>query len=120
MASKFSTRKVIPDAEKCGLVYRFDCPVQACNASYIGHTTQTLRNRVSQHRRDGSNIFKHYWSDHHALDLPSTKDFLSSFKIVYSSNVHIKIKIAEAILIKTLRPYINVKYDVLFDMCKLF
>ena len=120
LSSRFSTRKVVPFSERCGVVYQFDCPVQACNASYIGHTTQTLKNRVSQHRREGSSIFKHFWSDHHELDIPFTKDLLPSFSVLYSSNIPIKIKIAEAILITSMRPFINVKYDVLYDMCKLF
>ena len=120
LSSKFTTRSVVPDSDKCSVVYQFDCPVPTCNVSYIGHTTQTLRKRAYQHRRTDSSIFKHYWNEHHELDLPLFDEFLSAFSIVYSSNTAIKIKIAEAILIKSERPYINVKYDVLYDMLKLF
>ena len=51
---------------------------------------------------------------------PLVEDLLKSFSIAHSTEDLLSIKIAEAILIKNLKPQINVKYNELFDFLKLF
>ena len=78
-----------------------------------------LRTRVKQHRWKTSSIYKHF-TDTHMEEPPLVEDLLKSFSIVHSSEDLLSIKIAEAILIKNLKPQINVKYNELFDFLKLF
>ena len=120
MSSKFSTRSKVADPDRSGVVYRFDCSSPGCNAGYIGHTTQTLRNRVKQHRYSSSNVCKHLKNDHNCNDIMPVDELISHFSILYSSNESIKIKTAEALLIKSNRPYINVKYDNSYNLLNLF
>ena len=57
--------------------------------------------------------------DHDMLP-PCYDELKGLFKIVFSSNELQTLKIVEAILIKSVRPFINVKYNELYDMLKLF
>ena len=119
MSSCFSTCSKCPDGDRSRVVYRFSCPEPACNAAYVGYTTQTLLNRAKQHRYRESSIFKHFSLDHNK-DVPLINEMIVNFGIIYSSNETIKLKIAEAISIKSERPFINVKHDVLYDLLRLF
>ena len=119
ISSCFSTRSKCLERERSRVVYRFVCPEPACNAAYIGYTTQTLINRAKQHRNRESSIFKHFDSDH-KISVPHINELISHFSIIYSSNEKIKLKIVEAIFIKSERPLINVKHDVLYDLLRLF
>ena len=119
MSSVFSTRQKCVERERSRVVYRFSCPEPACNASYVGYTTQTLLNRAKQHRYRESSISKHFSLDHNK-DVPHINDLISHFSVVFSSSETIKLKIAEAITIKSERPFINVKHDVLYDLLRLF
>ena len=119
LSSRFSTRCRLSDAERSGVVYAFSCPESTCNMGYIGHTTQSLRNRISQHRRPESSIYKHFLTDHDKM-VPVFDNLVPCFKIIYASNESIKIKIVEALRIKSDRPYINIQYDVSNTLLKLF
>ena len=119
MSACFSTRSRCLDRDRSRVVYRFLCPEPACNAAYIGYTTQTLITRAKQHRYRESSIFKHFDCEHKKA-VPHISDFISNFSIAYSSHEKIKLKIVEAIMIKTERPFINVKHDVLYDILRLF
>ena len=101
------------------MVYAFNCPIGSCNGSYYGHTTQHLSNRIKQHRYVSSSIAKHFHNDHD-ISVPIFDEFSKCFDVVFSSNETIRIKIVEALMIKTYRTYINVKYDVLNTLLKLF
>ena len=120
LSSRFSTRSKCPDPERTSVVYRFDCPLPGCNAGYIGHTTQTLLNRVKQHRYISSNICKHFKNDHDTENILPVEELIQSFSIEYSSAERIKIKIAEALMIKSEKPLINVKYDNSLNLLNLF
>ena len=52
--------------------------------------------------------------------VPSFEQFSQNFSIVYSSSEAIRIKIVEALKIRIDRPIINIKYDVLNTILKLF
>ena len=101
------------------MVYRFRCPQPACSAAYIGHTMQTLSNRIKQHRRVDSSIFQHFANDHD-LRVPLFDELKTCFDIIYSSNESIRVKIVESLKIKFDRPYINVKYNEMNGICRLF
>ena len=120
LSSRFSTRIKCPDRERNCVVYRFDCPLPGCNAGYIGHTAQTLLNRVKQHRYISSSVCKHFKNDHDMENMLPVEELLKSFSIEYSSAEIIKIKIAEALIIKSEKPYINVKYDNSYNLLNLF
>ena len=115
----FSTRPRVAIEDRNNVVYQFTCNEGTCNASYYGYTTQTLQNRMKQHRRADSSIHNHYTHDHDMLP-PCYDELRGLFKVVFSSNELQTLKIVEAILIKSVRPYINVKYNELYDVLKLF
>ena len=52
--------------------------------------------------------------------VPAFDNLVPCFKIIYASNESIKIKIVEALRIKSDRPYINIQYDVSNTLLKLF
>lgn len=119
LSSAFSTRVPKPTLQRTGVVYRFDCTVDGCQASYIGHTTCTLERRCKQHRYSPSNIFKHYDIDHEQ-PVPNHNEFALNFSIIHSYLDVDKIKIAESIAIKQHRPYINVKFDEMSSFINLY
>ena len=51
---------------------------------------------------------------------PPFDNFKPNFSIEYSDTNPTKLRIAEAIFIKTANPFINVKYNELLDFLKLF
>ena len=119
MSRKFSTRSRCEDVNRSSVVYSFQCPEQACNAMYYGHTTQTLSNRIKQHRYVSSSIAQHFHKDHDKA-VPAVDNFAKCFDIIFSSSESIRIKIVEALKIKIDKPLINVKYDVSNTLLKLF
>ena len=46
----FSPRSHKVDTDKVNVVYQFSCTAAGCQASYIGHTTCTLKKQYSQHK----------------------------------------------------------------------
>ena len=50
LCSFFSTRLSRTNLEKASVVYQFSCTEAGCQASYIGHTTCTLKMRGLQHQ----------------------------------------------------------------------
>ena len=87
--------------------------------NYVGYTAQTLRKRISQHRYKSSSIWKHLKYDHD-MNIPTFDEFADCFEIVFSSACCLNLKIAEAILIKTKKPHINVKFNELYDFLQLY
>ena len=119
LGSQLSTRSRCDGVDKSGVVYSFKCPLTTCHAVYYGHTTQTLSSRIKQHRYVSSSITKHFNNDHD-MAVPNYNELMQCFSIEFSSNEPIQIKIVEALKIKIDRPYINVKYDVMNNLLKLF
>ena len=119
LAGNFSTRSRPSAMEKSGVVYSFKCKELGCQAQYIGHSTQTLLNRIKQHRYRTSGIYKHYEKDH-GKAVPVLEEFKANFCIVYASDEPIRIKIVEALKIKCEKPFINAKYDGINSLLKLF
>ena len=123
IASMFSTRRGVADAKRCKVVYQFSCNQVSCNATYIGYTTQKLSNRVKQHRRSTSSIFKHFTNrdgPHKLAEAPPWTQLINQFEILFSTNDVEALKIAEGILIKQHRPLINVQNNESYYALKLF
>jgi len=119
LSSLFSTRPKRPDLMKANVVYRFECQEDSCNASYIGHTTNTLQKRSSQHRYHPSSIFKHYDIEHNR-PVPINNVLCNQFSVIYQFSNPVDLKIAEAISIREEKPYINVKYNEMFCHLNLY
>ena len=119
ISSLFSTRVRAENTDRSNVVYNFTCNEDACSASYIGYTAQTLVNRIKQHRYKSSSICKHYMHDHDKLP-PPLSEFKNSFKIIFSAEHVVNLKIVEAILIKSEKPIINIKFNELYDLLQLY
>ena len=123
ISSMFSTRQGVSDSERSNVVYQFNCIQDACNASYIGYTTQKLSNRVKQHRRPTSSICKHFTDldgPHKFSEAPPWDQLITQFNIKFSINDVEALKIAEGIFIKQYRPSINIQNNESFYSLKLF
>ena len=105
LSSFFSTRRKLDDAEKTNLVYQFNCSHEGCNASYIGYTRKSLKARVTQHNTDkASSIFKHKFEIHENEEI-----HCNDFQILHQDNSKQALMIAEALLIKSEKPSINIQ-----------
>ena len=120
VASLFSTRCRADDMERNNVVYLFSCSEAACSATYCGHTTQHLSNRVKQHRYQSSNICQHYSEAHNMASPPMYDELRQCFRIIFSHYDVNSIKLAEALYIRQFRPSINVKQNELYNVLKLF
>ena len=56
----------------------------------------------------------------HSTMPPKLPEFSNCFKILYSSEHVINLKIVEAIFIKSEKPIINVKFNELYDFLQLY
>ncbi len=65
----------VPKGKKCDLIYRVDCQDQQCQASYIGETSQPLKDRFAQHRRASTNsaVFDHQETTGHSFNLEGVR-----------------------------------------------
>ena len=87
------------------IVYYNECPVEQCNENYIGETGRRISERIIDHTgRDlKSYVYKHcIETGHRSPDINDFKIIGSNFR----KNVF-KRKIAEALLIKQLKPTLN-------------
>ena len=87
------------------IVYHGICPETDCSENYIGETARRISERVKDHRGKDvhSHLFKHtVESGHKVLDV-------TNYSIIgkgYGNNIK-KRKIAEALLIKEIKPTLN-------------
>ena len=116
LSSCFSLRTRKSDASNHGLVYQFSCQEDGCNASYVGYTMNSLKTRAQQHRYKPSKIHAHFINEHNRK--PTI--ILDSFSILYKNSSRRHTRIAEAVLIKEKMPFINVKYNEMSAILKVF
>ena len=50
MSSRMHPKDSIPDAQKTDMIYHWKCPAHNCTAEYIGETSRSHKERVSDHR----------------------------------------------------------------------
>ena len=98
------------------IAYYNECPDEQCNENYIGETGRRISERIIDHagRDSKSNIYKH------CIETGHRSPDINDFKIIgtnFRKNVS-KRKIAEALLIKQLKPTLN-KQEKLIKL-KLF
>jgi len=107
----------VPTILRRAIVYYFKCNQDSCNATYIGYTMCKLITRAKQHRYNNSKIYDHFKVDHNSCPDISIEE---NFSILYNNNKFRNVKIAESILIKNNRPYINVKYNEMENSLHIF
>ena len=88
------------------IVYLGTCPANNCLDNYLGESAHRIFERITDHngRDQNSHLFKHSCIKNH----PNTSK--TDFKIISSGfeNNYCRRKIAEALLIKQIRPSLNV------------
>ena len=119
LSSVFSTREKKRPEDRVSVVYQFNCTEDQCNLAYIGYTTNTLATRCKQHRYSPSSIQQHYSKDHHKKP-PPYENLIKNFRIINSYHNKLDLKISEALSIKANNPFINVKYNEMSSILKLF
>ena len=67
-------KDLIPDEQKTDIIYHWKCPANNCTAKYIGETSRSLKERVSDHRNQttSANRNLHISTKHPKAEL---KDF---------------------------------------------
>ena len=83
------------------------------------HTTNSLATRVRQHRYNPRSIKKHYEIDHNCI-VPPFDVSIKYYKILNSNQNVFELKLTEAIKIQNLRPTINIKFNEMYSILKLF
>ena len=88
------------------VVYRYSCEKEECHPSqtYVGHTTTTLKQRMTTHAQNGS-IRKHNEEKHDRR--LRTAEILQNVQVLFSSKDRQDLILAEALLIKKHQPTIN-------------
>ena len=87
-------------------IYIYKC--DQCDAGYVGYTRGHLFVRVDGHRRKTSSVRKHYDS-RHAGWIPD--DLRNCFSVLKKCHNKFDCLINEMLLIKQLRPCLNVQSD---------
>ena len=88
------------------VVYNFKC--DQCDAGYVGYTRGHLFVRVDGHRSKTSSVRKHY-DNRHAGRIPD--DLRNCFSVLKKCQNKFDCLINEMLLIKQLRPCLNVQSD---------
>jgi hypothetical protein len=117
LSSCFTLRPKLPDIMRHGLVYKFVCTEDSCNASYIGYTMNRLLTRAKQHKYSNSKIHSHFNNEH---KIKPDQSIVDGFSILYNHPNYKNNRIAEALLIKTNKPYINVRYNGMASGLNIF
>ena len=105
LSSKFSTKDKIKKDHNHDIVYLAKCP--DCSETYIGETARRLSRRVEEHagKDKNSHVTKHsQLNGHKPVSLENFEIIGSNFK----NNEYCR-KIAESILIKRLKPSLNIQ-----------
>ena len=101
----FSCENVTKFKDNHDIIYQGRCPKIGCNDHYLGETDRRISERVLDHagRDHNSHLFEHSTeSGHSVLDM-------NNYKVIeqgYKNNVR-KQNIAEALLIKEMKPALN-------------
>ena len=101
----FTSRKPQLIDQQC-VVYNFKC--DQCDAGYVGYTRGHLFVRVDGHRSKTSSVRKHY-DNRHAGRIPD--DLRNCFSVLKKCQNKFDCLINEMLLIKQLRPCLNVQSD---------
>lgn len=112
LASLIMRNSTVPPKEKevkTNVVYKFKCPEGNCESpenTYIGHTSTTLRRRLTYHRNQGA-IFQHFTDKHDRK--PTVNELLESTSILAQESNSRRRIIIEAVYIKLQKPSLNIQ-----------
>ena len=88
------------------MVYSVTCPINNCNATYIGETARRISVRAKEHAKcKTSHVARHSGA---MLHDSATVDNFNVIAHNFSSNTHRR-RILEALIIKDLKPSLNVQ-----------
>ena len=116
LSTYFRVKDVTELKHNNDIIYQGRCPHTGCNNHYLGETDRRISERVLDHggRDQNSYLFRHsIEGGHPVLDMNNYKFIGKGYK----NNVR-KQKIAEALLIKEMKPTVN-KQENLVEL-KLF
>jgi hypothetical protein len=102
------------------VVYQFTCPEINCsidNQTYIGYTTNMLKDRLKQHNYKGA-IRSHGQDDHDRRF--KTEEIINNTEILKRDNDSNNLRILEALFIKERKPKINLKDEGFIRTLKIF
>ena len=105
-----------PRTNDAGVVYQFNCKEAGCSSSYIGYTTNILRDRINQHLYNGS-IKDHMLAVHNEI---VTHEIINNTKILSRKQTKQELLINEALLIKDIKPEINIQSQSFTNILKIF
>ena len=99
------------------VVYQYTCNQELCTSTqtcYIGHTTSTIKDRFKQHTS-----IKRHFRETHDRNITGSQ-MLPDVKILATNNNKIELPIQEAIMIKEIKPSINVQCGDFNRTLKIF
>ena len=103
--------------EKTNIIYNFCCPMSHSEATnYIGFTQNTLSQRLTSHRQNGS-IHNHFSTVHNIK--PTREHLTQNTKIIGRAKDRLRLTIKEALLISQEKPIINKQFDNFTNVLKL-
>ena len=107
LSYKFNLKDKTPFEEQHDLLYRAVCATNNCTEDYVGETARCKVERAKDHngRDQHSYLVKHVIENNH---LPVVKGDFTILDGGYRNNTR-KGKIVEALMIKVIRPCLNVK-----------
>ena len=92
----------IPDAQKTDIIYHWKCPANKCTAEYIGETNRSLKERVSDHRKQTTSAIRN-----HHISTRHPKAGHKDFTIIDRDNNTLHHQAKEAIHIHIKDPSLN-------------
>ena len=101
--NSFQLKDTISKALLTRVVYQFTCRGDP-DIKYIGHTTRTLKERVSEHLRGGTSVSDHIGQCNDCLNQGVT---LSDFQVLTTCRYKSDTSIFEALFIKEKDPVLN-------------
>ena len=97
LSSKFNLKEKVEFKHQHGLIYKYECPENNCNATYIGETARRISERIKDHYCWDKNSHIH----RHIQETGHIEPNENSFSILQSGfDNYKKRKLAEAIQIK--------------------
>ena len=107
LSSKFNIKDKTNIKHQHDIVYQVKCPETNCQESYIGETGRRFYERICDHigKDKNSHVLKH------SMDYGHTPPSFEDFKVInkgFGGNTY-KRKLSEALLIKQLKPTLNVQ-----------
>ena len=106
-----------PSEDNARVVYSFSCNEIGCNSSYIGYTTNKLRDRLLQHTYNGS-IKDHFLMTHNKTI--NLQLLIDNTKVIERKPTKQELIINEALLIKDNKPAINVQSSNFSNVLRIF